>query len=149
MTRDEIIRMALEAGFENPMPLKSGGSVVLPWPIFERFHALEVAAERRKHQADIERWKEAAVTAEKWRGLALSRDPGAAGATVQAIQQEAAAAEREACAPVMAAAQNLMDWIEISHRPPVRDQFETGRMVRVRLHALADLYESIRASGQQ
>jgi len=46
MTRDEIIRMAREAGFENPMPLKSGGSVVLPWPIFERFHALAVAAER-------------------------------------------------------------------------------------------------------
>jgi len=48
MTQDEIIAMALEAGFENPMPLKSGGSVVLPWPIFERFHSLAAAAEREE-----------------------------------------------------------------------------------------------------
>ena len=57
-----------------------------------------VAAERRRHQADIERWKEAAVTAEKWRGLALSKDGD--GRTVQRIQQEATDAERAACAKV-------------------------------------------------
>lgn len=62
------------------------------------FAKLVAAAERRKHQGDIERWKEAAVTAQKWRAMALSKDDD--GRTVQRIQQEAAAAEREACAMV-------------------------------------------------
>ena len=89
MTRDDIIKLAQEAGF-NPVTY-SGGNAKL----FCSFAELVAAAERRKHQADIERWKAEAATAEKWRGLALSKDGD--GHTVQCIQQEAAALEREAC----------------------------------------------------
>jgi hypothetical protein len=38
-----------------------------------------------------------------------------------------------------AAIKDTLAWIEIRHRPPVRDEVETGQMVYVRLHALADL----------
>jgi hypothetical protein len=41
------------------------------------------------------------------------------------------------------AAKNVIDWTEATHRPPVCDAFETGRMVLVRLHALADLQDAI------
>ena len=61
-----------------------------------RFVELATTAERRKHQADIEKWKAEAATAEKWRGLALSKEGD--GRCVQRIQQEAAEKEREACA---------------------------------------------------
>jgi hypothetical protein len=154
MTRDDIIRMAREAGFENPMTTHSGSRICIPWEFFEHFAALVAAAKRRKHQADIERWKEAAMTAEKWRGLALSRDPGAAGATVQAIQQEATdaanasanaswrlmcermvQAEREACA-------NLCD----EHMTD--DNLESCNERTVTRHELAEhLAEQIRARG--
>ena len=43
------------------------------------------------------------------------------------------------------AAKNVIDWTEATHRPPVCDAFETGRMVLVRLHALADLQDAIEA----
>ncbi len=59
----------------------------------------------------------------------------------QAIVQ----AEREAFAPILEAAQGVLDWTEAAHRPPVKvDEFEIGRMVRVRLHALIDLDAAIR-----
>lgn len=44
------------------------------------------------------------------------------------------------------AAGNVLGWIEASHRPPVRDVFEFGRGVSVRLHALADLQTAIDAA---
>lgn len=59
------------------------------------------AAERRKHQSDIERWKGEAEKAEKWRALALSKDPAAAGRIVQEIQREAAEHERNVCINVL------------------------------------------------
>lgn len=67
--------------------------------------------ERRKHQADIEAWKAEAATAEKWRGLALAKDPMQPGKTVQEIQREAVEREREACAQIAdsIAAQDGMD----------------------------------------
>lgn len=37
------------------------------------------------------------------------------------------------------AAKNVIDWTVRAYRPPVCDAFETGQMVKVRLHALADL----------
>lgn len=90
MNRDDILHMALEAGFTwEPI-----NNIVGP---LERFAALVAAAERRKHLADIEQWRDAALTAEKWRGMALGKDPKGAGRTVSEIQREAAAAEREAC----------------------------------------------------
>ncbi len=89
MTHEDIIKFAQGAGF-NPVTY-SGGNAKL----FCSFAELVATAERRKHQADIERWKTEAATAEKWRGLALSKEGD--GRTVQRIQQEAAALEREAC----------------------------------------------------
>lgn len=52
--------------------------------------------ERIKHQAEIQRMTTLANTAKKWRGIAMSRD----GRTVQEVQAEAVAAEREACAKI-------------------------------------------------
>ena len=43
------------------------------------------------------------------------------------------------------AAKNVINWTERAYRPPVCDAFETGRMVKVRLHALADLQDAIEA----
>ena len=63
MTHEDIIKFAQEAGF-NPVTY-SGGNAKL----FCSFAALLTAAERRKHQADIERWKTEATNTEKWRGL--------------------------------------------------------------------------------
>jgi hypothetical protein len=48
MTRDDIIRMAQEAGFENPIRTHHGTSIVLPWAMFERFAANVAAAEREE-----------------------------------------------------------------------------------------------------
>jgi hypothetical protein len=46
------------------------------------------------------------------------------------------------------AAREVLNWVEVSHRPPRRDALETGRMVLVRLHALADLHEAL-GDGEQ
>lgn len=45
------------------------------------------------------------------------------------------------------AAQDVMQCIQIQHRPPVRDELERGRMVLVRLHALADLHDALHHHG--
>lgn len=89
MTRDDVIRMALEAGFAHCENYSNGWLNTM-----ERFAYLVAASERQKHQADIERWKADAATAEKWRGIACAKHGD--GRTVQLIQQEAATAEREA-----------------------------------------------------
>ena len=44
---------------------------------------------------------------------------------------------------LLKAAKEVISWTEVTHRPPVRDIFEHGRMVRVRLHALVDLNDAI------
>lgn len=43
------------------------------------------------------------------------------------------------------AGREVMSWTEASHRPPMRDELECGRMAGVRLHALADLREALLA----
>jgi hypothetical protein len=53
--------------------------------------------------------------------------------------------ERERLAPIIKAAEGVLEWTELGYTQPVRDKLEVGRMVRVRLHALADLHEAIRA----
>lgn len=98
MNQDEIIAMAKEARISE-MGLNIEGSSYL-LGLFERFAALVAAAERRKHQTDIEAWKAEAATAEKWRGMALDKDPMHPGKVVQEIQREAVEREREACAQV-------------------------------------------------
>ena len=98
MTKDEIISMAHKAGglvYGSPRSPKTVIDVMFTPETIERFAELVATAERRKHQADIEKWKTEAATAEKWRGLALSKEED--GRTVQRIQQEATALEREAC----------------------------------------------------
>lgn len=90
-------------GLEDPATLRDMLSKAPPMPILQMPPTADaisaaVAAERQKQQADIERWKAEAATAEKWRGIACAKHGD--GRTVQIIQQEAAAAEREACALV-------------------------------------------------
>lgn len=93
MTRDEVLKLAREARF-----VFDGRDWVCAAPVFafERFAALVAAAERIKHQSEIQRLTALANTAEKWRGIAMARDGD--GRTVQQVQAEARADEREACA---------------------------------------------------
>lgn len=46
------------------------------------------------------------------------------------------------------AAKGVLDNTEAAHRPPVRDEIETGRMVLVRLHALAELQDILNTLEQ-
>lgn len=54
-------------------------------------------------------------------------------------------AKQETSGRVIATARALLTWIEWKHRPPVRDRIESGRMACVRLHALADLHDAVKA----
>ncbi len=49
-------------------------------------------------------------------------------------------------ADLLRASREVLQWIEAKHRPPVRDELECGRMANVRLHALADLHEAVKAA---
>lgn len=131
MTKDEIISMAHVVGVVEF--LYSNPHLSDAFEFLQRFAALVAAAERRKHQADIEKWKAEAATAEKWRGLALSKEGD--GRCVQRIHQEAAEKEREACAA-------LCDDIV---------QEEEGKLDRnyTREDTAEELAVLIRASGQQ
>ena len=105
MTHDyeKLIALAREAGFSITPPRAGeydGGRVHSDVLSLKRFAELVRADERRKHQTAIESWQAEALQAQKWRGLALSKDPMQPGKVVQAIQEEAAAREREACALV-------------------------------------------------
>lgn len=90
MNREEVIRMATEAGLLEPGYIH-GNTVIAE---LERFAALVAAAERRKHQADIEHWKAQAAQAEKWCGMAHARHCDSKK-VVQEIQREAMERERE------------------------------------------------------
>lgn len=103
MNRDDVIRMAHEASPDLTWyaavcdPTQASADEV---DFLMRFAALVAAAERRKHQADIEHWKAQAAQAEKWRALALSKDKRNPAKIVQKIQREAMELERDACAKV-------------------------------------------------
>ena len=142
MTEDEIISMAHVVGVVEF--LYSNPHLSDAFEFLQRFAALVSAAERRKHQADIERWKTEAATAEKWRGLALSKEGD--GRTVQRIQQEAAALEREACAALAdrAAAESNATYEEcVSARDPNLGLVAAGAREQAK-----KLSEAIRARGQ-
>jgi hypothetical protein len=47
------------------------------------------------------------------------------------------------------AAKQVLNWTEAEHRPPIREAFPSGRMARVRVHALADLHDAVAAIAQQ
>lgn len=127
MTQDDIIKFAREAGFVWSL------LQVVDKHRMERFAALVATAERRKYQADIERWKAEAATAEKWRGLALSKEGD--GRCVERIQQEAAEKEREACAAL------CDDMVQEEEGKLVRDYSREG--------AAMELRTLIRIRGQQ
>jgi len=57
------------------------------------------------------------------------------------------AAQRKPLTDVIKAAQRILEWTEIAHRPPMRDRLEVGRMAMVRVHALADLHDALAAHG--
>ena len=61
-----------------------------------------------------------------------------------ALYKEAGVAS-ESLNALVRAAREVMSWTEASHRPPVRDELECGRMAGVRLHALAELREALLA----
>lgn len=98
MNRDDVIRWARQAdqGHAGSEIELFGGGVVSVSTL-QRFADMVAAAERRKHQADIEHWKAQAAQAEKWRGMAHARH-GDGQKVVQEIQREAREREREACA---------------------------------------------------
>lgn len=100
MTRDEIIALALETGAIFNEERGTELAVALGRERIVGLVEAAIAQERKKHQADIERWKGEAAKAEKWRGLALAKDGD--GRMVQVVQAEARAEEREACAALMA-----------------------------------------------
>jgi len=55
----------------------------------------------------------------------------------------AAQPAHEPLTDLIKAAQGVLEWTEIAHRPPMRDRLEIGRLARVRLHALADLQDAL------
>ena len=124
MTKDEIMSMAREAGLANPMVF---------FIAYQRFADLVASAERRKHLTYIEFWKQAAMTAEKWRGFALSKDSGGNGSTVQHLQQEAAAVEREACAKLCDNEKPANPWKPVSSH--LEGQFEMAGHLAERIRA--------------
>lgn len=99
MTRDDVMRLAKSCGLMQGDLLSNYAELVDGLPVeIERLVEIVRTHERRKHQADIAMWKAQAVQAERWRGMALAKDPMQSGKVVQEIQREAAAYEREACA---------------------------------------------------
>lgn len=61
------------------------------------------------------------------------------------LYKEVVQIKSERVETLIKAAREVMSWTEAAHRPPVRDSIEMGRMVGVRLHALADLCEALLA----
>lgn len=104
ISRDDVIGWAREAGIwvhDLKQQARFGMDSITgedSTAKLQRMCELAAEAERRKHQADIEAWKAEAATAEKWRGMALAKDPMQPGKAVQEIQREAMEREREACA---------------------------------------------------
>lgn len=96
MNREKVIELARECTAPEWRD-ENGGAWHMGLDL-ERFAALVAAHERQKHLSDIEAWKAKAAESEKWRAMALAKDPMQPGKAVQEIQQEAAKKEREACA---------------------------------------------------
>lgn len=144
MTKDDVISWARLVGIEvheRKQQARVGLDVLFgddSTGKLQRMCYLAAAAERRKHQADIEAWKAEAATAEKWRALALAKDPMQPGKAVQEIQREAAAAEREACAQVLCGAADGLE-------PEGKRTNQVDRHVADVLRAKA---AAIRARGQ-
>ena len=94
MTRDDIIQWAREAA-RQPERVYAPDEV----EFLEALASLVASATRRRYQAEIERWQTEAATAEKWRGIALTK-AGIDRSAAAALRQEGANVEREACAKI-------------------------------------------------
>lgn len=150
MTLDDIPRLAKAAGLFVPQEgIPENGALY-------RFAAFVSSTVLHEHQADIEKWKEAAATAEKWRGIALSKDGN--GRTVQAVQAEARAWERNACLEICKAIA-IDRWSLYKGRPPYNgteagraDNYTQGQSDGA--HACAEAikaretYDQIQSNGQ-
>lgn len=131
MTRDEVLKLAREVGI---VAIHADGAS--NWSeeveVLERFAALVAAAERIKRQSEIQRLTALANTAEKWRGIAMARDGD--GRTVQQVQAEARAEEREACAKVC-------EDIDVERTEYCMSVYEEGEQYK------SSVIEAIRARG--
>ena len=94
MTRDDVIQWAREAA-RQPERVYAPDEV----EFLEALASLVASATRRRYQAEIERWQTEAATAEKWRGIALTK-AGIDRSAAAALRQEGANVEREACAKI-------------------------------------------------
>lgn len=61
--------------------------------------------------------------------------------TIEDAERYKQAAER--VATLEQAIRSTLSWIESAHRPPVPETFPAGKMVSIRLHALADLHKAL------
>lgn len=115
MTRDEVLALAEK----HAICTSEAHKEFLHDGLME-FASEISAAERKKHQADIERWKGEAEKAEKWRALALYKDPVGRGKIVQEIQREAAEHERNLCAKLCD--DLATEWACVAHLPKLAAQ---------------------------
>lgn len=99
MTRDDILRMAREAGVAGLHP--SMGIREADLIAIERFSELVAAKVRQERAQEIEELRGKANYAEKWRGLATAKNgDGRIVAEIEQEKRDAVLAEREACAKV-------------------------------------------------
>lgn len=142
MNREDVIGWAREAGLEvhdRKNQARFGIDIITgedSTAKLQRMCELAAAAERRKHQADIEAWKAEAATAEKWRGMALAKDPMQPGKAVQEIQREAVEREREGCA------------VACDDRAGTVSMFGTAKECAAHNSAIDECAAAIRARGQ-
>ena len=95
MTRDDILRMAQQAGF-------NAGWANLWISNFEQFAEMAAAKVRQERAQEIEELRGKANYAEKWRGLATAKNgDGRIVAEIEQEKRDAVMAEREACADLI------------------------------------------------
>lgn len=132
MTHDDIIRMAQAAGFGT---LLTGNGLPTMWhgqdlSMLEKFAELVAAEERKSIAIEMQQLRDAAVTAEKWRGIAVARDGD--GRTVSEIEREAAEAERKACADLIEQTEQYSSSPKAIYIISHQARIEQGKLIRAR-----------------
>lgn len=124
MNRDDILRMAQQAGLGNLLPAQFGLPEI--WhgrqlSEIERFAEMVAAHVRQERAKEIEELRGKANYAEKWRGLATAKNgDGRIVAEIEQEKRDAVLAEREACAKVCRdwGMERVENW---KHDPEMRD----------------------------
>lgn len=76
--------------------------------------------------------------------------PSGADEIIRAVEQAVLQSpEIQRLRAIEIAAQSVLDWTEIRHRPPVREAIPIGESAGVRVHALADLHDALRADTRR